>query len=77
MTTAYITKKALTDGIVEKEGELLDNGKYFSVENYGFFSANDFYLDIESAKQKAEQMRIKKINSLRKQLEKLEKLSFQ
>lgn len=75
MAKAYITKYALTDGIIEKEGEIVKD-TYFNVRKYGFFSKGDYFFTKEEAIEKAEQMRLKKIESLKKQILKLEKLTF-
>ena len=85
----WITKCALTQGIEEidsnqvKEFEMQDtgylcfrrSGKYsYTVEIY---SQKDWYKTKESAIQKAEEMRQKKIASLKKQIEKLERMRFE
>lgn len=75
MAKAYITKYALTDGIIEKEGRIVKD-TYFDVEKYGFFSKGDYFFTKEEAIEKAEKMRLKKIESLKKQILKLEKLTF-
>lgn len=75
MTTAYITKYALTDGIIKKEGTLTKDG-YFDVPKYGFFNPGEFHLDFKSARKKAEEMQAKKIGSLRAQIERIESLCF-
>lgn len=86
---AWITKYALTDGICEVEGEIYDYphhiGRYFKVT--GGYRVDDnwqvyFYYDSwhetkASAIEKAESMRTKKIESLKKQIAKLEKLRFE
>ena len=64
----WITKYALTRGIIETEN--LNNcysGKEYSWIHY----------DKNSAIQKAEEMRQKKIASLKKQIEKLERMRFE
>ena len=85
----WITKHALTQGIEEidsnqvKEFEMTDagylyfrrNGKYsYTTEIY---SQKEWHRTKESAIQKAEEMRQKKIDSLKKQIEKLEKMRFE
>jgi hypothetical protein len=78
----YITKYALTDGIVESEAEI--NGgmavvrKQYSggLDQYFHGEGKDWHLSKESAIAKAEDMRLKKIASVKKQLSKLEELSF-
>ena len=85
----WITKYALTQGIEEidlnqvKEFEMTDagylcfrrNGKYlYTTEIY---SQKEWHRTKESAMQKAEEMRQKKIASLKKQIEKLEGMRFE
>lgn len=77
---AYITKYALTQGILEKEGEVSENmlqvppssAKHFSQ----YFHGKDWHKTIEEAKARAEEMRLKKIESLKKKLQALEDMSF-
>lgn len=82
MAKVYITKYALTSGIKEVETEihkstLNDNLNYVRDSAYSFhYIGKDAFLDKSEALNKAEDMRKKKIASLRKQIEKLEKLSF-
>ena len=85
----WITKYALTQGIEEidlnqvKEFEMTDagylcfrrNGKYsYTTEIY---SQKEWHRTKESAMQKAEEMRQKKIASLKKQIDKLERIRFE
>ena len=83
----WITKYALTDGIIEAEHVpgVAEVGKEYAF----FIDANNqlaahFYIpyeelvfDKESAVQRAEKMRQKKIASLKKKIEKLEKVRFE
>ena len=85
----WITKYALTQGVEEidsnqvKEFEMTDtgylcfrrNGKYsYTTELY---SQKEWHRTKEFAIQKAEEMRQKKIASLKKQIEKLERMRFE
>jgi len=79
----YITKYALSGGIIEMEAEIheCDWGKkgisvWGKFKNYttGFYN-NDFWLTPEEAIADAENRRVKKIASLKKQIAKLEKLT--
>jgi glutamyl-tRNA reductase len=72
MITVYISKYALTEGIFEKEGDISDDFP----ELFLWYKKGEWHHTLEEAQAKAEQMRIKKIASLQKQLAKLEKLSF-
>lgn len=83
----WITKYALTRGIeeitsddvsrmlIEKNGDLVMHRKS------GMFPAryntDNYSLDKESAIKKAEEMRKKKIESLKKQIDKLERIRFE
>lgn len=80
--TAYITKYALIGGITEKEGMIGEDCKtmFVTVKNsFGFsecFHGDDWHTTMESAVAKAESMRLKKIASMKKQIAKLEQLTF-
>ena len=80
MQKFWITRYALSQGIYEFVAELDENkkriwrrGKY-SIES---FYGNDWHHTKEAALEKAEQMRIKKITSLEKQIEKLTNMKFE
>ena len=85
----WITKYALTDGILEGEdferhcalgfGMIKSETKYFCRSKNGdqYLDIGDFCFTYESAIQKAEEMRQKKIASLKKQIEKLERMVFE
>jgi len=60
----YITKYALTKGILEMEGEICEG------------LCNDWHRTIEAARSRAGAMRSKKIQSLKKQIAKLEGMRF-
>ena len=77
----WITKYALTGGIIEAEGEPYglewvsaswDNG-YWRND----FEQGEWFDTKEGAIQKAEEMRQKKIESLKKQIKKLEEMRFE
>lgn len=72
----YITKWALTEGVMEREGII--DGKHVYVEGFliRFSIGDDLFLTPEEAKQNAEEMREKKIASLKKKIKKLEKMKF-
>jgi hypothetical protein len=79
----YITKYALTRGILEREGVIDEEDGYVRVENGGWGGSSDlFYLDKnaftskEEAIAKAEELRLKKIENLKKQIKKLEQFRF-
>lgn len=77
MEKVYITKYALTKGILEKEASVSDlrafcNGDYSS---YGIGS--EAFYTLEEALNNAEERRNKKIESLKKKINKLENLKFE
>ena len=77
----WITKYALTDGIIEAEGEPYGL-EWISASWDNGYRCNDFkqgeWFDIkERAIQKAEEMRQEKIASLKKQIKKLEEMRFE
>lgn len=78
-----ITKYALTQGIFEIEAERctdIDNDMIEQTntrwQTYYHGEGKDWHLTKESAIKKAEEMREKKIKTLKKQLDKLEHLKF-
>lgn len=74
----YLIRYALSSGIERIEGEIADGG-YFSTKVNGMFQCypkGDWALTEEEAAHKAGIKRDKKIASLKKQIEKLEKLTF-
>ena len=83
----WITKYALTDGIIEAQqipGSACDGKEYafFAGKNSQYIT--DFYIPYEelfwdknSAIVKAEEMRQKKIESLKKQIKNLEEMRFE
>lgn len=73
----FITRYALTKGIIEQEAEC--SGKCISYSTSGYTSyvyKPDWHETETEARAHADQMRLKKIASLKKQIAKLEKLSF-
>lgn len=81
LTKVYITKYALTSGIIEAEMRVKDNGNscYGKPKGYYYetgFYGNDFFLNKEEALQNCENRRLRKIESLKKQIEKISKKKF-
>jgi len=78
--TIWITKYALTQGIYKVKGETEVSDKVLKVrQDNGYtimFYEDDWHLSSRAAVSKAEEMKTKKLTSLKKQLAKLEKLSF-
>lgn len=81
----WITKYALTKGIIEAETDKISNDGYchaYWIDNAGYksdslFNSRYFEQNKESAIANAEETRQKKIASLKKQIEKLEKMKFE
>ena len=78
----WITKYALTDGIIEAEADTYTKGKIFAFWNNDEMGAfyphkEEVFFDKQSAIKKAEEMRQKKIESLKKQIKKLEEMRFE
>lgn len=79
-TKLWITKYALTKGIVEAEGRFGDSGEWAHTERFrhtSFRRGESAHTTRADAVAKANQMRILKIASLEKQIEKLRKLKFE
>lgn len=75
----FITKYALTSGIKEMEVEEYYPGNVKRLGlNHDYFhgEGKEWHRTRESAMKKAEEMRVKKIASLKNQIVKLEKLKF-
>lgn len=75
---AWVTKWALSSGIIEVDGEITSSGclRYKSGEFTGYVFGNDFHQTKESAIARAEEMRIRKLKSLDKQIKKVSALKF-
>lgn len=81
MTAVWITKYALTAGIVERE--LIEHEKGYvqvkeprGLNGWALYHGNDFHLSKAAAVARANKMRLDKIASLKTRIAKLEKLSF-
>jgi hypothetical protein len=72
----WITKYALSKGIIESEARDADGGYVSCPGFYGLFGGSDWVRSKEAAQLTAESMRIHRIASLKKQIAKLEKLKF-
>lgn len=80
MTTAYITKYALTTGIYKTEGTAKDGMFVQPSQGLGtfpcYFHGKEWHLTKEDAIAHAEEMRIKKLKSIDKQMKKISALKF-
>jgi hypothetical protein len=76
----FVFKYALTKGIIEVDAEIKQGiyGEFTKVKNQGnlIYLDKDYVHTKEEALKKAEDMRLKKIESLKKQIVKLEKMKF-
>jgi len=79
----WITKYALSDGILEKDAaERRDDGTMITVpwkngwNEVAYFHKNEWHDDKGTAIARAEGMRVSKIASLKKQIAKLEAMKF-
>ena len=76
---AWSTKYAMTVGIQEVEGESDAPGMFTYKSEYGYtmyLQGKDWHTTKEAAVARANEMRAKKIDSLRKQIKKLEGMIF-
>ena len=77
--TAWVTKYALTSGVKVVEGHVYpDYPSMFvnSTNTNESYHGNDWHTSEEAALARAEEMRMKKIASLKKQMAKLENMKF-
>lgn len=78
----FITKYALTKGIIEVSSDKVQQSSYdkrfFHVDGYfnGFTLGANIFRTREEAVKVAEQMRDKRIKSVKKQLNELQKMTF-
>ena len=74
----FVFKYALTKGIIEVDAEIKQGiyGEFTKVKNQGnlIYLDKDYVHTKEEALKKAEDMRLKKIESLKKQIVKLERI---
>ncbi len=74
---AYITRYALTQGIFKREvKEYYDASGSITVRDRAPYQKGDWHRTEKEAALKAEEMRLARIKSLEKQIQKLENLSF-
>jgi hypothetical protein len=78
MPKYYITKYALSKGILYGECTGIPSGNYVSVKPFNqlFRIGVDAFESFDDARKRANDMRDKKMASLKKQMERLEKLKF-
>lgn len=76
MAKIYLSKHALTRGIEEIDVEVQPNDQYVFYKFNHYKIGYDCFLSLKEALDKAESMRISKIESLYKQIDKLKKMNF-
>lgn len=83
MTTFWITKYALSDGIQAMEfdkKDIKEDGQISRIDQspwrHHYYRKNEYHASYAAARNRALQMREAKIASLKKQIAKLEKLEF-
>ncbi|MCK5612937.1 hypothetical protein KAR91_64280 [Candidatus Pacearchaeota archaeon] len=83
MFTVWVTKNALTSGIGKHEAETTHSedmvcvrGNKANGEYDQHFHGKDWHTSEKAAKERAEEMRIKKLKSLDKQMKKISALVF-
>ncbi len=74
--TAYITKYALTKGIIEKEVEELSATHVKGDDHFEYYHKPYWWDTLYAAKIHAEELKTNKLNSLKKQFDKIIKLKF-
>lgn len=76
----FITKYALSKGVLVCDGYITQNGMFVGQPKGWFrpdyFMKSDFFLTIVEANKDAEQRRLKKLESLKKQIQRLEDMCF-
>lgn len=73
--TVWVTKWVFTLGIIEEKAEVIDKERANC--GFGYLHGGDWHRTREAAVKRAKEMQIKKIASVKKQLEKLEKMRFE
>lgn len=79
---AYITKYALTSGIISVESEISNTLPFMlcykagGYTNYSYGEGVEWHRTIESAITRSESMRLSKIKSLEKSIEKMKSMKF-
>jgi hypothetical protein len=73
----FVTKYALTKGILELECEIINGKLAKTIETYPqYFKESEWFYNEEFAIKRSNKMKINKIASLERQLEKLKRMTF-
>lgn len=75
---AFSTRHALTKGIIEVEGQYDQINEYlqFGRKYYQYLKKGEFFFTIEEAIANAEQRRVKKLQSIEKQVKRITAIKF-
>ena len=76
---AFVTKYALTEGILEVSGRISGDMFVYKKEKmrfHNYIGRGNYFFTKEEAVSKSDSMRLKKITSLEKQLNKIKNLKF-
>ncbi|MCB4358463.1 hypothetical protein [Quatrionicoccus australiensis] len=75
---AWVTKYSLTEGIKEVEGEVCHkiSSEMLAYDKHKYAHGKDWHRTQDAAIARAEEMRKKKIESLKKSIKKMESLEF-
>lgn len=74
--TYYVTKYALTKGIIEVKGAQITESGSLTKGVWFYINKGDFFETAEAAQERAKEMANNKLNSLNKQIGKLNDLIF-
>lgn len=73
----FVTKYALTKGILELECEIIDGKLAKTIEKYPqYFKESEWFYNEEFAIKRSNKMKTNKIASLERQITKLQKIQF-
>lgn len=74
----FCTRWVLTEGIQEFEGELPTEGDLVKMDRHTYLhgEGKDWHKTLEAAQKRAEEVRLRKILSVKKLLQKLEGMKF-
>lgn len=76
--TAYVTSSCLSKGVIRQvEGSISnDHDIHFVVGSCAVYTSPDWHIELREAMKEAEKKRLKKLVSLKKQIQKLENMEF-
>lgn len=74
--TVYVTKYALTSGVVSMHGHVTPQGVFVHAGTGNLYGKSDWCLTAEEAQQRAEAMRMTRILSLQQQISRLRGMDY-